>query len=175
MRTYIPAIVILSVASLVSACSGTPRTFNQTNLISDPQSYIGYGAAGRDLKVAVYGSPFGQPADEILASEMNAAKVGPDTHFTTHPNGSAMDGFRIVLAFNGRDAEQTLCTAATPSVSQSASGTVNLQAALCDKDKLITAVEGKLTGVSQANDPAMAELMKATAIQLFPTQASLKG
>jgi hypothetical protein len=175
MRLYIPAIVILSVAGAVSACSGTPKTFNQTSPISDTQSYIGYGAAGRDLKVVVIGSPFGQPADEVLATEMDAAKVGPSAHLTTHPNSSAMEGFRIVLSFNGKDAEQTLCTAATPSATPSPSGAINLQAALCDKDKLITAVEGKLTGATQANDPAVAELMKETAVQLFPAQANWKS
>ena len=175
MRLYVPAIVILSVAGAVSACSSTPKTFNQTSLISDPQSYISYGAAGRDLKVVILGSPFGQPADEILATEMDAAKVGPGAHLTTHPNGSAMDGFSIVLSFNGKDAKETLCTAASSSAAQSPSGAVNLQAALCDKDKLITAVEGKLTGATKANDPAVAELMKETAVQLFPAEANWKS
>jgi len=178
MRNIISAVAVLTVAGALSACAGAPKTYNQTSLISDPQSYYAYGASERDLKLVVVGNPFSQPANQVgeaLASEMDAAQVGPGTHFTPNPGPSAREGFRVVLAFNGADGEHELCGAAADAKTLPPSSNVHVTAALCEQGRLLTSVEGQVADVSGVNDPRVSSLMKQVALGLFPNSAVWKN
>jgi len=168
---------MLVLVGATSACAGIPTTYNQSASGAGAQSFISYGATDRDLKVDVFGNPFPQRADEVaeaVASQMQAAAVGPGTHFTTRPGASAREGYRVVVAFAGSGGAGNLCAmSAMPSDSPRASNVV-VTAALCDKDMVVTSTDGRVDGVAQVNDPHFAALMKQVAVELFPAPANWK-
>ena len=95
---------------------------------------------------------------------------------------TAMDGFRIVMAFGTGPNTQKMCSLKAPSGPDmkaqggaSASQNIVVDAVLCDQDKPLTAISGRVGGVSQPDDPRFAELMKQIALGLFPAENDWKS
>ena len=178
MRKLAPSLLAAAVVcTTASACAGA-TTFGQIRWVSDPQSFIAYGATDRDLMVEVLGKPFASDQSglgERVAAGMQAANAGPGTHFTTRPGSTAQPDFRVVVAFdrnvNGRD----LCGPAEKRLRSTAIGGGEVTATLCDNDKPITSTTGNLAGISSPQDQAFSQLMKFMALDLFPGPLPWRG
>jgi len=158
------AAVLLS--QVLANCSGVPRTSGQEIQGTDPYSFIVYGVEGRDLRLEVSGNPFPESADEVadvLAAQMQVARVSPGTHITPHPGPSAMDGVRVVLSLSGAARRQA-----------GDEGAISVEASFIFKDKVLTRAAGWVAGVDGVNDPRVAIMMKHVALDLFPGEFDWK-
>lgn len=172
--------ILAGVAFATAPACNAATTYSQMRWVSDPQSFISYGAAGRDLRIDVLGNPFTSAAGDLgqaVATGMQKANVGPGTRFAVLPGSSAMPDFRVVVTFDRTVNAADLCalTAASRRSATIGGGGGEITATLCDKEKPITSTSGSLVGIAAASDPAFGDLLKFMALDLFPGPLPWRG
>ncbi len=140
-----------------------------------PQQFA-YAAGGRDLEADIQGNPFAMPKEEFdsaVTGAMRGAHFGQPTNFTTTPDYSAREGYRVRLLFNGPGASsgRIVCAGGAAVVGPSPeSGNVRLLAAFCNGEYPLSYLSAHVSGIEDAHDPAFRDFMRQVTTNLFPPQ-----
>ncbi|WP_448206653.1 hypothetical protein [Azospirillum sp. sgz302134] len=183
-----PAILILCAA--VAACANERVTANVPASIYTTGE-VAYAAADRDLRVIVYGDPFGigpQGFGQRVTDGMQNRITGVQTNFTTVPNQTARPDYDVVLAFNPAQTmvSSYLCSG-QPIETKPPGGPIVVQAAFCRRTGLfgliggtgilgllgggaMTSATGWLDHPQGPDDPAFKALIGDLTSALFPTE-----
>ena len=158
-------------------------TEDPPTLLYSPTHFIA-ASSGRDFEVEIQGDPF--PVSEakfaqVVTRAMQAGYTGPATHFTTTPDTSAEDGYRIVLVFNPASGfpNAQLCTGqkfptklplsrGAPVVVQAAYCAPGLASYLTGYTGVATSLSAWLPAAQGLDDPAFTKLIADITLSLLP-------
>jgi hypothetical protein len=169
-RNWLPILL----AVLVGACAGNVRLTQQEISPVYTLNEFSYAGSGGDLRVDVVGNPFHgsqQAFDRTVTSYMQGSHWGPSTHFTTTPNSSAREAYRIIMLFDPspslpgirlcREEPQDLPT-------QSEDSKIVLFSAFCRGNDSLTEIKGQIESASGPDDPKFRDLVASVTNGLFP-------
>ena len=167
--TDIRPLLIAPICLLMAACAGgSVQVMNDISGSFDGQNFSSYHK-DRDTRVVILGDTFGMNSDDFarrVTAAMDGQNVGGKTNFTTAPGPSAVQDFRIVLAFNSAVSGRDLCAA--KGVKPSAQSSVpTIEAAWCWANSPQSFASARTASVVP-NDPRFAALIAATTRDLFP-------
>jgi hypothetical protein len=175
----------LAALTLLAACANHTQVGSAYLLPAYNPSELGYAGGGRDMEVVVYGNPFAPGMEdpvfaEQMAEAMRGQHFGQDINFTTHPDDSAREGYRIVMAFSPKPAvsgRQMCRFAATgeKAVTSESSGSIPVKMAFCNGANLLSEVPAHLGGGPGVTVESAAELVaQMTPVLLPPTNPALE-
>ncbi|MBP2298594.1 hypothetical protein [Azospirillum picis] len=173
MRSLAPLAALLASVAALAACT------NERVVASEPapaytMSEVAYAAANRDLRVVLYGDPFGltpeRLADKVLPHMQNRV-AGVVTHLTTTPDESARPIYKVVLAFNVAQTtlNSELC-GSVPIPTRPPGGAIVVQGAFCRQGGALTGATGWLDQPQGPDDPDFRSLISDMTFTLFPTR-----
>lgn len=172
MRWMVP--IILLVLGL-SGCAGAPKTYGESVRSSYSRSEFGYGAGRRDLWTQFRGDPFEIGKEDFQARMIEILAHHPPkpqpTNYTTEPGDSANTNYRVVFFFDPPKSflNSQLCRLPTK-LPKGDGGTrpLNVAAAFCRNQGMLTAIRGSLTPIEGMSDPAFDALIGQMVDGLFP-------
>ena len=157
----------------VAACAGATTTdfvyYERTGV----RQLFRYAAADRDFRAAIYGNPSAaskEAFDAAVIAAMQGSNWGPNTNFTTTPSESAREGYRVVMVFSGdrHYGGKAACRDIDPATLAPVTGRVQLQAAFCFRDQVLSEVRVKFDAFRGLNDPALDRAVAQAVLHLFP-------
>ena len=162
-------LLIVPICLLMAACAGGGiQVMNDISGSFDSQNFSSYHK-GRDTRVVILGDTLGMNSDDF-ARRVTAAMAGQNsggaTNFTTAPGPSAVQDFRVVLAFNSAVSGRDLCAAKAVTPSGQSSVTT-VEAAWCWANSAESFVSARTARIAP-DDPRFAALIAATTRDLFP-------
>lgn len=169
-RNWLPILVAL----MVGGCASNVRLTQQEISPVYTSSEFSYAGSGRDLRVDIVGNPFGgdqQAFDRTVTGYMKGSHWGPSTHFTTTPNDTARQTYRVVMLF---DPPATfpgirLCRVKPEDLPTQADGkSIILFSAFCRGDKSLTEIKGHIDSASGPDDRKFRDLVASVTNGLFP-------
>ncbi|MGI9500175.1 MAG: hypothetical protein ACR2P3_09065 [Geminicoccaceae bacterium] len=164
----------------LSGCVGSPRTYGETVRSTYSPTEFGFGAARRDLWTQVRGNPFETGPFEIGDDAFQSALIDilahhppkpQPTNFTTDPGESADTDYRVVFLFDPPRSYTSgrLCHLPLELPSgQGGAKPLNVAAAFCRNEGLLTSVRGSLDLAAGPDDPAFDALIGQMVDELFP-------
>jgi hypothetical protein len=168
-------IIALLAVGLAGCRAGGAKTYGEFVQSTYSPTEFGYGAARRDLWTQVRGDPF-ELGDEAFQRRLihildhHPPKPQP-THFTTEPGESADTDYRVVFVFDPpRSLLQTRLCRLPLELPTGAGGTapLNVAAAFCRNEGVLTSVRGRLDEAASVDDPAFDALIGQMVDTLFP-------
>lgn len=160
---------LTALSLLVGACVGATTT---TNVYYDKigvPSIFRYAALERDFLTEIHGNPSTASkaafdARVIAATHGNAR--GLPTNFTTTPSANARDGYRMVMVFSGDRymGGKAVCGGLDSTTLKPISGRVEIQAAFCYNDDVLSQVHVAYPQGESALEDAVTQVVLA----LFP-------
>ena len=170
--TTAKTLAILCAGAVLAGCAGsqTPvmSTTSRTNW--DPKT-LTYAASKGGMPVEIKGAAFaGDPSGMDAAVTSGLARSVNNVRlpfFTERPEGYT-GPYRVVMLFNPAEgaALQHLCARDLPS--RGASGDrVDVTAAYCAADKMVTRVSGRVAGADSPQSPQFQNLMTDVGLGLF--------
>ncbi len=132
-----------------------------------------YAAAGRDFRTVIYGNPTKaakETFDTAVIAAMQGRNWGAPTHFTTTPSENAREGYRVVLVFSGdrHYGGAAACRDIDPAALATVSDRVELQAAFCFRDRLLSNVHVGVAAFSSPDDARLDQAVAQAVLHLFP-------
>ncbi len=184
----LPRLPILALCMAATACA-YGRVVADLPSSAYTVSEVAYAASDRDLRVVIYGNPFGmdpQSFGQLVTDNMQNRIVGVKTRFTTTPNDTARPGYWVALAFNP---SQTMLTSyvcsGQPIPTRPPGGPIVVQGAFCRGSGFagllsggaLTSATGWLDSPQGPTDPGFKSLISDMTFSLFPTanQGSDRG
>ena len=170
--TTFKALAALTGAAVLAGCaaSQSPTISTTTRTSYDPKT-LNYAAGKGGMPVDIHGEAFaaGTPGvdtgvTEGLQSSLNKVKM---PFFTERPAGHTSP-YRVVMLFNPAQgaALQNLCESDLPSAGPNG-GRVDVTAAYCASDKMITRVSGRVGGIDSPQSAGFQALMTEMGQGLF--------
>ncbi|MDH3658653.1 MAG: hypothetical protein OEU92_01280 [Alphaproteobacteria bacterium] len=168
------ALILLTTLGL-SGCVGAPRTYGEFVQSTYSPTEFGFGAARRDLWTQFRGDPFGLGDEAFQAGMIDILAHHPPkpqpTNFTTDPGDSADTDYRVVFLFDPPTSllQTRLCR--LPLELPSGPGgaqPMQVAAAFCRYEGVLTAVRGQLDAATGLDDPAFDALIGQMVDALFP-------
>ena len=164
-----PAALLIALSLLISACAGATTTTNvHYDKVGIPDIFR-YAAIDRDFLTEIHGNPSegskaAFDASVIAATHGNAR--GLPTNFTTTPSANARDGYRMVLVFSGDRymSAQAVCRDVDAVSLKPVAGRVEIQAAFCYRDDVLSGVHVAYPKGSAALEDAVTQVV----LSLFP-------
>jgi hypothetical protein len=162
---------------VLTGCAESTVLYNQRVNGRYSPTEFGVAAGRKDLRTVVYGDPFAigaAPFTEATVATLNRYQPPPQpTHFTTDPGEDANPFYRVVLVFDAPGLPNfQACREPLPESAQrppgEADGTLYVVAAFCLNQAELTAVNGKVGGVSGVDDPKFDRLLGQVVLALFP-------
>jgi hypothetical protein len=177
-RVRASMVAVLVGALLIAGCAGQPVLYNHFINSGYSPTEFGVGAGRKDLRTVLSGDPFGVGDAEFAAATIALLNrhqpfLQP-THFTTTPGENASPRHRMVLFFDQpRIPVFQLCRARLPApparpAEPVPEPTLHVAAAFCLHGGELTAVQGKIDGVEDPNDPKFDRLLGQIVLALFP-------
>jgi hypothetical protein len=131
-----------------------------------------YAARSGEMQTEVVGDPFGNAPGlaAAVAEYMYRANHGPAVKFALEPAGRGSAPFHVVMVFNpplratGADA----CAHVGGLETARGSDPVNLLAAFCSGDVVMSEASGRIGGVAGPDDPKFRSLVRAVTTALIP-------
>ena len=176
----LPRLPILALCMATSACSYDRVVAGQPSSAYS-LSQVAYAASDRDLRVVIYGNPFGmdpQSFGQLVTDDMQNRIIGVKTHFTTTPNDTARPGYWVAFAFNPSETILTsyLCSG-QPIPTRPPGGPIMVQGAFCSGSGFahllsggaLTTATGWLDDPKGPTDPRFTSLISDMTFALFPT------
>jgi hypothetical protein len=173
MRSRVAGIALACAGALgLAACGGV----NYQRTWITPSEYYrtsySYAAADRDMKVVTEGNPFAMP-DDAFAQAVAAAMQGHNevhrTNFTTSPNDTARERYRVVFAFDPPVgiSNHEPCRRPIESIGHTSERMV-VQAAFCEGSSALTAARGNAPRMDGPDSAAFQVLVAGMTKRLFP-------
>ena len=169
----------LSRASALALCVAAAACSNERVTADQPSpaytaGEVAYAAADRDLRVVIYGNPFGMGAQsfgQLVTDNMQTRIIGVRTNFTTTPNQTARPDYRVVFAFNPAQTmlNSYLCSG-QPIQTSPPGGAIVVQGAFCRGGGSLTSATGWLDRPQGPADPDFKALISDMTFALFPTR-----
>lgn len=170
---FLPGAVAAGAVLAVGACTGVSTVGQQHPPFRTAHS--NYALNGRDAFVIIQGSGYGvdQAAfRQAVIDNMQRARGGLNTRFTTNPVNNYNSDYKVVMLFNGPVTAKAdeLCRRPDQyaSVTPMASPETYVLAAFCRYDSALTEVSGRAAGVTSVTDARFASLIRQTVGDLFP-------
>jgi hypothetical protein len=148
-------------------------TYSATAHLDDVAPWQTYGAPEGEALVEIQGNPFAQPKEQldeaVLAAMENSAANGIVLRFATR-SPSARPGWRFIFLFgasprlNSRD----ICVHSASLPLEPALRPLQVQAAYCAGDKLISESAGRIGAPGGLGDPALRHLIGRLTFDLTP-------
>jgi len=165
-------LAILCTGAVLAGCAGntTPVISNTSRTNWDPKT-LTYAASKGGMPVEIKGAAFAgdQPGMDKavtagLGRSLNNVRL---PFFTERPEGYTAP-YRVVMLFNPAEgaALQHLCARDLPSQGP-AGDRVNVTAAYCAADKMVTRVSGHVAGVESPQSPGFRTLVTNVGLGLF--------
>ena len=163
----------LGLALGVAACAGATTTdfvyYERTGV----RQLFHYAAADRDFRAAIYGNPSAaskEAFDAAVIAAMQGSNWGPQTKFTTTPSESAREGYRVVMVFSGDRyyGGKAACRDIDSAALAPVAGRVQLQAAFCFRDQVLSEVRVRFDASRGLNDSALDHAVAQAVLHLFP-------
>ncbi|CAA7624836.1 conserved exported hypothetical protein [Candidatus Terasakiella magnetica] len=154
-----------ALAALVSGCGDGPATVPSGIRSAATWSSMVNATKDGPMLLVVHGDPFGLGAEEQgrrAAEAMSGAIPGRPFAFTARPQAAARQDIRVVIALGGPEGAdpRKLCSGASPlSGLPTASGRLNVVAAFCDGDGMLSGVRGWVAKVKDADDRRFHQLL----------------
>lgn len=130
-----------------------------------------YAARNGEMKTEVIGNPFGDSPDfsQTVAGYMDGATRGAPVKFSLQPQGRGSAPFHVVVAFNppASATSDDACAQRIPP-STLRNGTVQVLAAFCSGDVVMSEAGGRAGGIAGSNDPKFRSLVRQVAYALIP-------
>lgn len=168
-------LIVIAVLFATGACTaGNVRLTQQEISPVYKASEFAYAGAGRDLRVAVAGNPFGGDRAEFghaVTGYMQGNHWGQATNFTTSPGETARDSYHVVMLFNPPKSFPgiKLCREKPADLpSEARDGGIVLFAAFCRRNKSLTEIKGYIDAAGGPADPNFGDLVAAVTQGLFP-------
>ncbi len=138
----------------------------------DP-SMLRYIAGKGALYTQIVGNPFSASKDKVervVTGTMFGAHFGPDVRFSTKRDPDNTSPYSVVLLFNPAPSVTAiqLCAAPDPQLARPASGQTRVMLAFCASGSRESSVTGRISGVTDPDDPAFRGLIRQMTGQLFP-------
>ena len=154
---------------LVSACAGATITTAVYYHKSGLPTILRYVAVDRDFLTEIHGNPSGGSKaafDASVIAAMHGNARGRPTNFTTTPSANAREGYRIVMVFSGEPYMSTgaVCGDVDFASLKAASGRVEIKAAFCYREDVISEVH---VAYPQGS-PALEDAVTQVVLSLFP-------
>ena len=155
--------------------SSLPLTHSETIRSRYDRAEFGFGAARRDLWTQFRGDPLELGDEDFQAGMLEILARHPPkpqpTNFTTEPDESANTDYRAVFVFDPPVGFNNLELCRLPiELPEGPAQTepLNVAAAFCVKEGLLTAVRGRVDVRDGLDDPALDALMSDIIDALFP-------
>lgn len=164
---HMARLVALSLA--VGACaSATTTTRVYYDKVGVPDIFQ-YAALDRDFLTEIHGNPSGGSKAAFDASVIAATHGharGRPSNFTTTPSANAREGYRMVLVFSGDPylSGEAACREVDAESLRPITGRVEIQAAFCYRDDVLSQVHVAYPQGSSALESAVTQVVLA----LFP-------
>ena len=171
MRRLLSIPVLLGLAG----CVGQPITYGEFVQTTYSPTEFGYGAARRDLWTQFRGNPFDLSDDDFRDAMIDILAHHPPrpqpTNFTIDPGPSADTDYRVVFVFDPpvKLLQTRLCRLPLELPKGDAKARpLNVAAAFCRNEGVLTAVRGRLDYIESIEDPAFDALIGQLVYDLFP-------
>lgn len=160
---------LMALSLLVGACAGATTTtnvyYNKTGIFD----LFRYAAADRDFLTEIRGNPSAGPKakfDASVIAAMHGNARGLPTNFTTTPSSNARDGYRLVMMFGGDKylGANKVCSDTESAPLTPAAGRVEIEAAFCYRDEVLSRTHVAYTQGSAALEDAVSQVV----LSLFP-------
>jgi hypothetical protein len=172
MRTASYALVTVT-ALMATACTGVSTVGQQYPPFRT--AHINYALNGRDAFVIIQGGGYGVDQAsfrQAVINNMQSARGGLNTRFTTNPTNNYNSDYKVVMLFNGPATAQgdELCRQPDQyaSLKPIVGPETHVLAAFCRFDAPLTEVNGRAAGVTSVTDERFAALIRQTVGDLFP-------
>ena len=172
---FVPGALAAGAVLAVSACTTGVSTVGQQH---PPfrTAHSNYALNGRDAFVIIQGGGYGvdQAAfRQAVIDNMQRARGGLNTRFTTNPVNNYNSDYKVVMLFNGPVTAKAdeLCRRPDQyaSVTPMAGPETHVLAVFCQYDSALTEVSGRAAGVTGVTDARFASLIRQTVSDLFPS------
>ena len=156
MKQYARPALIAGLIGL-AGCAQSGTTYGPSDRMTQIDSYYIDGAAGRDIKLEVWGDPFQMPKDVFARTVENDLKDAPlqdrePTHPTLTPNSSAKPIYRVVYVFNsGSLTGNDICKVGDYKWNGPPPSRVQATAAFCVLNRAITEITGEVNATSPSD------------------------
>lgn len=160
---------IMALTLAVGACAGATTTTNvYYDKVGVPDIFR-YAALDRDFLTEIHGNPGrGSKAafNTSVIAAMHGNAHGMPTNFTTTPSANAREGYRLVMVFSGDPymSAEAVCRDVDSSSLKPIAGRVEIQAAFCYRDDVLSRVHVAYPQGSPALEDAVTQVVLA----LFP-------
>lgn len=166
--------LVLIATLTLAACSGPGSYRTVRGGAADPgqfaRNYLQYAGRDAPVLVEVQGGALGLTAEALapaIARHATGAVFGLPTRFTTDRTQVTEPNWRVVFLFDPapRMREDDLCAGAGR---QSGSGSLNVVAAFCHRDRPYASVSGYAESFGGVDDPAFRAYVRQIVGDMFP-------
>ncbi len=176
--------VMLACGIALAACQPSHYAVTQDRAYSPSEFH--YATANKDVRTVIRGNPFDGPKDRLEAVILDAMQpvnwgfegpYTPRTRFTTQPDGSANENYRIEVSFRRDDlaAPAAICAGGGGGDSSSPSTAIVARMAFCYQDRLLSTTVGHLDSPEGVYDPRFHRLIARMTRDLFPQRDFREG
>jgi len=130
-------------------------------------------ASRGEFRTVIHGNPSVAPKEAFEAAvidTMQGHTWGPKANFSTSSSADARDGYRVVMVFSGQYhiTGEAACRGADLSALPPAANRVQLQAAFCFKDRVLSQAHVTFNSFSSPEDPVLNDAVAEAVLHLFP-------
>ena len=178
MRPALSSKALILICALLASAA---PAWSMGSVVLSPTSYypaytptvLNYASTHGGILVEVVGNPFEMTKEELdraVTGIMAGSHFGPNVAFVTEPPDDFLSPYRVVLLFDSRRgiSPPALCRYDAAASPPETGGKLRVHAALCARDKPLTAVSGSVGGDVGLGDSRFRKLLGQITINLFP-------
>jgi len=176
-RAATGAFAMLAVAGVLAACQPTHYAVTQDRAYSPAE--FRFASANKDFRTVISGNPFMAPDSDLESVVIDAMQprnwgfeqaYTPRTHFTTRPDDSANQDYRVEVSFRAEDVATvtSLCAGQPDATASGQQGMIRARMAFCYRTQMLSTTVGALAEPSGLDDPRFRRLIVRMTRDLFP-------
>ncbi len=157
----------------LAACAGATITEYVSYDVSGVPSLFRYAASGRDFRTEIHGNPSAAPKaafDAAVVAAMQGKTRGTSTNFSLARSASMREGYRVVMVFSGDRwvGGAAACREVDAGALAPVTERVELQAAFCFRDRVLSQTHVRFAAFSDTRDPGLDRAVSQAVLHLFP-------
>lgn len=183
-RSVAGLLLLASVGGFLSACEPARYATTQDRIYSPAE--FRYASANKDFRTVISGNPFSAPdaqLESVVLEAMQPRNWGfdqaytPRTRFTTRPNESANEDYRVEVSFLAEDVGNvtSLCAGQPGRAAAAEDGVIRARMAFCFQTQILSTTVGTLTDADGVRDPRFRRLIVGMTRDLFPHREFREG